>query len=67
MDWNPYSDLSWGAQICYHWNYFSPYDRYIWISDCVSYDISGRWNSWNSIALKEMKSNNTFWITAMAE
>jgi hypothetical protein len=65
MDWNPYSDLSWAAQACYHWDYFSPYDRYVWILDCLVY--GDRINSMNALTLKERKSDNTFWVTMLAD
>lgn len=50
MDWNPYSDLSWGIQACYQWNYFSEYDRFVWILNSVRYGDSS--NSLNSLTLK---------------
>lgn len=56
MDWNPYSDLPWGIQYCYQRNYFSEYDRFVWILDGLAYGDPS--NSLNSLTLKEWKRND---------
>lgn len=32
IDFNHYSDLPWAAQVCYQWNYLSPYDRSLYLA-----------------------------------